>query len=730
MNFNFQEMKPLLQREFDDVLASYPTDLSAIREAVPVGGDPYVRKRAIWDGAVKHCPVYIFPHFPFAFAMDAGEPREICYQGIGNLITHSSGVDFDPLYEYQALIMKNAVGQFGTYTDYLHRTMDQDKLLTLGFKGIYAECEEYNRTETDPEKKRFRELVMDGCRLVKALGNRLRDKALELLNEEQDEDARYNLERIVNSPNTPWEPAGTFFDAMQSILRITWFLSSLDGVECNSYGPIDRLLQPYYEKEVKAGTLSREEAYFLLQCFLHRVDLHVHYNEHRKVYDNGTSVMIGGCDLTGKPLYNDITDLVLDAYTENRLIAPKLNARASADSPRAYLQRLAALMQTGNNNLVVENDDYIIPMFLRMGLSPEDARTYVGNGCQEVICVNQMHSRAFVYLSLPQILLDTLHYGRTGLPLSEAHSRIYPGGRFQMDSYEELKASFLHNLRCQIAALAEVFAPYERINSSIHPEPILSALTGDCVASGVDLAAGGARYNHKTLSFVGFGTLCDSLLSLKKAYGTGTTEQLFAAMDADFVGYEALRQKLQSSPNRFGHSEEADRFARDLSFDLAGVSRGIRNADGIEWRTSLFTYYLFKNYGAQSPATPDGRRGGEAFSRQMNMASLPELTAAAISMSALTEADFNDVGMFDISLPCTVAEDGAYRDALADYILAVLKLKIPVLQTNVADRKQLLEERANKGTHPELVVRICGYSAYFSELSADMQDEVIARLGA
>ena len=112
------------------------------------------------------------------------------------------------------------------------------------------------------------------------------------------------------------------------------------------------------------------------------------------------------------------------------------------------------------------------------------------------------------------------------------------------------------------------------------------------------------------------------------------------------------------------------------------------------------------------------------------MASLPELTAAAISMASLTEADFHDVGMFDVSLPYTGAENGAVLDALTDYILAVLKLKISVLQTNVADIQQLREERAQKGTHPELVVRVCGYSAIFSELGPTVQDEIIARLGA
>jgi len=113
------------------------------------------------------------------------------------------------------------------------------------------------------------------------------------------------------------------------------------------------------------------------------------------------------------------------------------------------------------------------------------------------------------------------------------------------------------------------------------------------------------------------------------------------------------------------------------------------------------------------------------LSRQMNMAKLPDLTSAARSMSRLTHAAYDDVGMFDISLPMGGGE--AYRQALADYIRTCIDWKLPVLQTNLVDRQMLLEEKANKGTHPELIVRVCGFSAYFGQLAPDKQDEVIAR---
>lgn len=716
-------MKPLIQREFDDILDLYPTDLNHIREKVPVGGDAYARKRAILENAAELCPVHIFPHYPFAFEMDMGESRQVCYVGLGNLCRERSGVDFSPLHRLFRRVSACNLGNMGNYTDPLHRTLDHEKLLAKGFSGVYNDCVRLNETETDPAKRAYRELVMDCCLAVRKIGLRLREKARQMLTDAADEDVKYNLTRIIESANTPWDPPVTMFDALNSILCTTLYISGLDGIEVNAYGQVDRDIEPFYRRDLEAGRITKDEAYFLIQCFLYKTDLHCHFNHERKNYDNGVSVMIGGCDTAGNPVYNEITDMILDAYTENKLINPKLNARASSASPRAYIDRLAALMRTGNNNLIVENDDYIIPMFQRMGLSPEDARTYVGNGCQEVICRNQMHSRAFIYLNTPQVLLDTL----SGDGLSDDKRYFYRYGQFETDTFDALYRSYLANLRSYIRVIAEEFAPFEKIDHEIYLEPMHSAFTDDCVASGRDISEGGARYNHKTLSLVGFGTLCDSLLRLKDAYNRGESDLLIRAVQDNFENCEPFRLSLQNAADRFGHSEDGNAFAGALAHDLAEVSRGIRNGCGIEWRTSLFTYYLFKNQGCNTGATPDGRLAHQPFSRQMNMASLPDLTTAAQSMASLTDADFNDVGMFDIALPVTVTDNDDACRALTDYIRTCILLKIPVLQTNTADVKTMREEREQKGTHPDLVVRVCGYSAVFGQLSPDMQDEIIAR---
>ncbi len=727
-SWDFSHHKAQIQADFDEALAGYPEDMSAVVEKVPVGVDAMVRKLALVNAAADLCPLYLLPHYPFAMEISCGQPRIYYHAGIGDVCKAKSGVDFSALHSLRQDLWSANLGSFNDYTDFLHSTLDFDLLLEQGFAGIYDKCEQLNASESHSVKKSWRDGVMNVCLAIKRILLRHRQQVTDRLATETDPAILQNLTRITESRLCPWEAPATFYEAMCTIMYASLLISRLDGINMSCQGPLDRLLYPFYERDIAKKRLTRDEAYYLIQCYLFRTDAHIHYSPERTNYDSGVTVMIGGLDPAGRHVYNIITDMILDAYEANRFIQPKLNARATKDSPAPYLRRLSERMLSTSNNIIVENDDYIVPMFCRMGLSLEDARRYIGGGCQEVICPNQLHSRAFVYLNLPQILLDTMRYGNEKNTMPDGAARIYRYGSFQYSDFATFFGAFLSNLRSYIQVLAETFRPFEEKHGQINPVPLLSCFTADCVAAGVDMSDGGARYNHKTLSLVGFGTLCDSLLRIRDAFKNQTFDSLWEAITNSFSENEPLRQSLLHAPDRFGHSEEGDHFAEELAVALGNVSEGIENARGIRWHTSLFTYYSFRNFGLTTGATPDGRLANTPFSRQMNMATLPDLTSAARSMARLTTADFHDVGMFDIALPMDTT-GGTYKEALADYIRTCLSLQLPVLQTNFVDLAMLRAEMEHKGTHPELVVRVCGYSALFTELDRRMQEEIVNRVG-
>ena len=739
---DFENIKPLIIAEFDAVMSKYPTDMSMIEERIPKTGSALEKKLSIIEAAAELCPVHIFPHFPFACEVDTGVPRDMTYYGVGRLLRRHLDIDLSPLEASRDRLWHMKLGRFNDYTDYYHHTIDFDRLFEKGFRGIENDCLKLNEPELSlPEEKRseafhYRETLIRVCRAIKKLGERLKERAAELLPSASDELARHNLERIVNSANTPYDPPETLCDAFNAILCADQFISELDGISMNSQGQVDRLCMPYLAKDLENGIIDEKEAVYLVRCFLSKTDLHANFAAGRTLFDSSVTVMIGGCDEAGEPVYNRLTDMILDAYEDGNYINPKLNARASTASPHPYIKRIAKLMALGKNNVIIENDGYVIPMFLRMGVKPTDAARYIGGGCQEVVCPNQLHSRASVYMSLPQVLLDTISKGRGEERIKDAdHAEIYQYGASDISDFDRLEASFLANLRSYIRVLSDLFKPYVLLHGDINPTPLLSCFVGGCVRKGRDASSGGADYYANTIALFGFGTLCDSLLALRAAYREGRVNELIDACESDFSGdkNEKLRRQILRSDEHFGGSDDADNYAASLADKLAKVADGLKNALGVEWHTSLFAFYLFESVGKSTGATPDGRHAGEPLSRGMNMGHIDSLTSAAVSLSKICGAEFNDVGVFDFVLPSSPSKGSDSIDAVTAFLMACIRLNIPVMQSNVIDKERLdaekkrLQEQKDAVPDPELIVRVCGYSAIFGLLDPTIQNEILER---
>ena len=179
MNFQFQQMKPVIQRDFDEILCHYPTDVSRIDAVIAAADGVWGRKMAVIETAARECDVHLFAHYPFAFELDFGERRDCCYFGVGNHCAAYNGLDQTELAALRSEVSSRGLGSVGNYWDFLHNTTDHDKLLSVGFRGVYEECERLNETETDPEKKQYRTYVMRICRAVELMGLRLREREKE-----------------------------------------------------------------------------------------------------------------------------------------------------------------------------------------------------------------------------------------------------------------------------------------------------------------------------------------------------------------------------------------------------------------------------------------------------------------------------------------------------------------------------------------------------------------------
>jgi hypothetical protein len=363
-----------ISAELDAHYATYPRDVSTeVRELDEVNAAhpewlSYRRKAAIYEIAARRCPVKVFRLYPFYFEMAAGRRRESwgC-GGIGlwfldrpeNRRRREEQVKFFAPAESAGLSVGNGI-------DLDHHCVGYDNVLRRGLNGLVVQAEARLRTATAERERSFLEACIVANRSLTAVAARFADEAERLLAGEKDADARCNLRRIADAARrVPAEPPGTFYEALNTLLFMRELCGSLDGIAISTFGHVDRMLNPYLQADRSAGRTTPEEAERLLEQFLLLTDVKFEMARHPR--ETSTTVVIGGCDADGTPVFNDVTRAIIRIYRRLRLTNPKLNARLSPAHPAEYPRLLGDLIGAGTNVTAVFNDDVVIAANVKGG---------------------------------------------------------------------------------------------------------------------------------------------------------------------------------------------------------------------------------------------------------------------------------------------------------------------------------------------------------------------------
>jgi trans-4-hydroxy-L-proline dehydratase len=301
-------------------------------------------------------------------------------------------------------------------------------------------------------------------------------------------------------------------------------------------------------------------------------------------------------------------------------------------------------------------------------------------------------------------------------------------------NFDELYAANLRNLRAVLGAHVEQRNRTEARGVEYNPCPLHSATLDDCIEQARDMMAGGARYSFGSVSLTGIGTLIDSLYALRVAVferGLVSMAQLQDMLMSDFASAEPFRRFLAQRLPKYGQEDETIRaFSAAVFADVATAADGLTNTRGGRYEASLFAFRTFVPFGERTMATPDGRRAGAHLSPGMGPSLISlgaecSLSHLLRSLEPLDMTAYPVVAVLDAKLPVTRTRQGP--EAVAAALRCFLHYGGSVLQLNVVDPQQLLEARQNPELHPDLVVRISGYSACFRTLPPALQDEVIQR---
>lgn len=533
--------------------------------------------------------------------------------------------------------------------------------------------------------------------------------------------------------------ARTFHEAVQAL----WFLFALLHLESNassfSPGRADQYLHPYFARDVADGRLDEAGALELIEAMWLKFNQIVYLrNAHSAAFfagfPIGFNVAIGGRDANGMDQGNELSHLFLKAQDHICLPQPNLSARLHEHTPEDFLLECTRVIGLGSGMPQVFNDESIIPALQAQGMSAADAVDYAIVGCVELTTPgNNLGWSDAAMFNLPKCLELALNDGRdliTGAQLGPQTGHLV-----DFAAYEDVENAFRAQIDFFFDKMLQACEAVEEMHQRLLPTALLSSVIDDCLETGVDVTRGGARYNLSGIQIIQVANVADSLAALKKlVYDDGkvSRERLQRALETDFADDEPLRQLLLNKSPKYGNDVAwVDEIGNSWVSYFAGKLKGHTNYRGGPYHTGLYTVSAHVPMGANVGATPDGRKSGQPLADGGLSAVYGRdrlgPTALLTSVSRVNSAYGSNGTLLNMKFLPRVFQTEHGVNAFAAMLRGFVKLKINHVQFNVVTRDDLEAAQRNPDQYRNLTIRVAGYTAYFTELSKDLQDEIIAR---
>jgi pyruvate formate-lyase/glycerol dehydratase family glycyl radical enzyme len=528
----------------------------------------------------------------------------------------------------------------------------------------------------------------------------------------------------------------------QEALQAYWFVhlgvtSELNTWDAFNPGHLDQHLYPFYQSGLENGTLNRELAEELLQCFW------IKFNnqpappkvgvtaEESGTYTDFAQINTGGLLADGSNGVNEVTYLILDVIEEMRLLQPSSSIQVSKKNPNRFIKRAAKIIRTGFGQPSVFNSDLIVQELVRQGKSVKDARAGGSSGCVEVGAFGKENYNLTGYFNIPKILELTLYNGkdpRTGKQIGPQTGEVH-----NFRSYEELFTAFKQQLDYFIEIKVRGNQVIERLFAAYMPCPFLSILINDCISTGKDYHNGGARYNTSYIQGVGLGSITDALASIQyHIYDQKTLSmsQLLEILEEDFVGHEGLRQLLLNKTPKYGNDNDyADQIMTEVFEAYYQAIEGRKNTKGGNYHINLLPTTVHVYFGSVIGAMPDGRKAGLPLSEGISPVQGMDRHGPTAVLRSAAKMDHARTGgtLLNQKFTPQILDSDEDLDKLVQLIRSYFRLDGHHIQFNVIEAATLRKAKENPAEYRDLIVRVAGYSDYFCDLSEALQDEIIAR---
>ena len=633
------------------------------------------------------------------------------------------------------------VGGIGTAIGNI--ALDYPKLLNKGLNGIIDEIDEQIsgfRVEAigDIRKLEFWKAARVACSAVITFAERYAEYARQLAEKEPDALWRKELLNMADIlDRVPAHPAQTFREAVQSLWLVYVALHIESDPHAILLGRFDQYMIGFYRQDMDAGRITEEQARDLITCLWIKCTSMIKLRDEKSSkafagFPLFQNITIGGVTAAGADATNELSYLMLDAVAEAKTSQPSVSLRYHDKLPREILTKAAEVIRLGIGYPAIMNDNSIIPKHLIRGATLAEARDYCTN-CVETDVPGCTDSRAHSgYVNFPKCLLLALNDGKDLATGEQVGPQT--GTLVSFQNFSDLMKAYHAQVSVAVEAIVAAYDIVDALHAAVAPEPFLSSLLDDCIATGTTRQQGGARYNFSGIFGVGLSSAADGLAAMKQLVIEEKRidgENLLTGLRTNFADDEFMRQMLLKKAPKFGNDDDmVDLVACEVASEFAQtVTRHPCKRGGfyIPELHSVATHVLF---GEMTGATPDGRLAGETFADGLSPMGGRDRcgpTAAVRSVTKLDHVEMLQGLLFNQKFHPTCLDTPEAIQNFVDYLKVFCDLGGHHIQFNVVNAELLHHAQENPVNFRDLIVRVAGYSAYFNELNRRTQNEIINR---
>ncbi|GAM68616.1 pyeuvate formate-lyase [Vibrio sp. JCM 19236] len=641
-----------------------------------------------------------------------------------------------------------------------HLAVDNEKILKLGMNGLIEEVRQH-RANNDVstfdglKKEQFYKSVEIVLLAIQEHMVSYADLAERMAQDEDRLQRKSELMSIAsNCRHVAYEAPQNFWQALQ----LSYFVQLMLQIESNghsvSFGRMDQFLNDFYVRDINEDKIEHGFALELLQsCWLKMLEVNkIRSGAHSKasagspLYQN---VCIGGQKLNengqAEDAVNPLSWAILESCGQLRSTQPNLSVRYHENLNQEFLMGCIEVIKCGFGMPAFNNDEIVIPEFIKLGVEREDAYNYASIGCIETAVPGKWGYRCtgMSFINFARILLAALNEGvdaTTGKAFLP-HDKSLANGSF--GNFDEIMASWAEQIRYYTRKSIEIDTVVDSVLEQQAHDIFCSSLVDDCLSRGKTVKEGGAKYDWVSGLQVGIANLGNSLAAIKHLVFDDaqiTQPELAKALAEDFDGIEneQLRQRLINFAPKFGNDEDAvDNLLAEAyqvyieELDQFVNTRHGRGPIGGGYYAGTSSISANVPFGASTMATPDGRKATTPLAEGASPSSGSDRLGPTAVYNSVGKIQANKIlggVLLNQKLsPAAVESDGD-------------KLKLSMLirtffnhhkgwhvQYNIVSRDTLLAAKKNPEQYRDLVVRVAGYSAFFTALSPDAQDDIIAR---